>query len=205
MKNEVLYLIKSRDRFKIGYTSNLKKRINTYLTHNPDTELLAYKQGSRTDEKDLHIKYKKYLIANSEWMIIPKEEIKNILRDFEENSYLKFNMIINLKNVDDLINLDGNLIRLLFCIAYCEELSLFDKDEEGCFYNNKLFKDHIREANLDLTDGAIDVYVSQLTKQGFLIKKCKGCYMLNPNYFFKGRVRDAAQMSLTLEFDPKNK
>jgi hypothetical protein len=28
--------------------------------------------------------------------------------------------------------------------------------------------------------------------------------MLNPTYFFKGRVRDAAQMSLTLEFDPKN-
>lgn len=205
MKNEVLYLIKSRDRFKIGYTSNLKKRLNTYLTHNPDIELLAYKQGNKNDEKELHIKYKKYLIEKSEWMIIPKEEIKDILKDFEENSCLKSSIMVNLKSIDNLINLDGNLIRLLLCIVYCEELSLLDKDEECCFYNNKLFKNHIREANLDLTDGAIDVYVSQLTKQGFLIKKCKGCYMLNPNYFFKGRVRDAAQMSLTLEFDPKNK
>ena len=55
----MLYLIKSRDRFKIGYTSNLKKRLNTYLTHNPDIELLAYKQGNKNDEKELHIKYKK--------------------------------------------------------------------------------------------------------------------------------------------------
>lgn len=194
MKNEVLYLIKSRDRFKIGYTSNLKKRLSTYITHNPDIELISYKQGTRKDEKELHIKYEKYLITNSEWMIIPKEEIKNLLKDFEVNSCLKSSIVFNLSNIDNLVKLDGNLIHLLFCIVYGEELSLFDIDEEGYFYNNKLFKDHIREANLDLSDGAIDVYISQLTKQGFLIKKCKGCYMLNLTYFFKGRVRDAAQM-----------
>ena len=52
---------------------------------------------------------------------------------------------------------------------------------------------------LDISNNTIDLYFHQLTKEGFLVKLCKGKYMLNPKYFFKGTLNDSAKMTITFE------
>jgi hypothetical protein len=43
----MIYLVKSNDKLKIGYTSNFAERIKGYKSHNPDIEIINYKIGSR--------------------------------------------------------------------------------------------------------------------------------------------------------------
>lgn len=50
----MLYLIKSGDYIKIGYSSNLEQRFRTYNTCNPNYELLDIVDGEEADEKDWH-------------------------------------------------------------------------------------------------------------------------------------------------------
>lgn len=64
----MLYLIKSGEYLKIGYTINLKKRIKQYLTHNPSISLLYTREGTTSDEYFLHKILSKYLIGDTEWM-----------------------------------------------------------------------------------------------------------------------------------------
>lgn len=50
----MLYLIKSQQYVKIGFTTDLEKRMSIYTTHNPDFELLDTCIGTLKDEKSLH-------------------------------------------------------------------------------------------------------------------------------------------------------
>lgn len=50
----MLYLIKSGDYIKIGYSSNMEQRLRTYNTCNPNYELLDIVEGTESDEKDWH-------------------------------------------------------------------------------------------------------------------------------------------------------
>ena len=72
-------------------------------------------------------------------------------------------------------------------------------DAEGNIVNNnKLLKDYIRQHGLDISDNTIDVIISKLAKKGILIKKCRGSYMLNPRYFFKGRLAEKSKLELKM-------
>jgi len=46
----MLYLIKTNNFTKIGYTKNLNNRISKYLTDNPTFEILGIKEGTLKDE-----------------------------------------------------------------------------------------------------------------------------------------------------------
>jgi hypothetical protein len=48
--NDMLYLIQSLNYYKIGYTSNLKSRMDAYKTMNPHVVLLGIKEGTQKDE-----------------------------------------------------------------------------------------------------------------------------------------------------------
>lgn len=56
----MIYLIEDRDYLKIGYTRNLKNRLEAYELHNCYAKLLATKEGTLEDEKNLHALCKKY-------------------------------------------------------------------------------------------------------------------------------------------------
>jgi hypothetical protein len=64
----MIYLVKSNDKLKIGYTSNFAERIKGYKSHNPDIEIINYKIGSREDEKILHDTLKELIIVG-EWYL----------------------------------------------------------------------------------------------------------------------------------------
>lgn len=67
----MLYLIKSNQFIKIGYTRDEKSyysRIRQYHTHNPSTEIIdVVLEGSKEDEHNLHLLLKDYQY-NNEWM-----------------------------------------------------------------------------------------------------------------------------------------
>lgn len=56
----MLYLIQSLNYYKIGYTSNLKSRMDAYKTMNPHAVLLGVKEGDQYDEAVYHDLYKEY-------------------------------------------------------------------------------------------------------------------------------------------------
>lgn len=117
-------------------------------------------------------------------------------------SYDEF-ILVFLSTIPELMHLKGNQLKILMLIWKYSSFNPRGETRGNIFVNDTDFKNAVRDSGLDLTNSAIDVYISQLCKQSFLIKKCKGKYLLNPRYFFKGTHNDAAKMSLTIEFDSK--
>ena len=56
----MLYLIEDRDYLKIGFTTDLEKRISSYKTTNCYAKLIDTKPGSRIDEKAIHLLCEKH-------------------------------------------------------------------------------------------------------------------------------------------------
>lgn len=98
-------------------------------------------------------------------------------------------------SIPQLFRLKGLQMKILMC---CWKASSYnDVETEGnIVYNNKLLKDYIRSCGLDLTDGAIDVIIHYLVKEEMLIKRCRGAYILNPKYFFKGSLSKRSKLEL---------
>lgn len=98
----MIYLVKSEVRngtfFKVGYTTNLVKRLIPYFTHNPNAELLetikTYKKTKCNLETEIHEEITKmgytFKVAKNgtvtEWFFVPKEKEK----DFEEKGLSQF-------------------------------------------------------------------------------------------------------------------
>ena len=55
----MLYLIRSFTRtgtyLKVGYTGNIERRMNDYLTENPGRELVGIRAGDQTEETRVHL------------------------------------------------------------------------------------------------------------------------------------------------------
>lgn len=77
----MLYLIKSNNKLKIGYTKNLDSRLKSYKLHNPDAILLMSKDGSVKDEKNLHNLCRDYQVHN-EWYN-DCEEVVNTFSEYK--------------------------------------------------------------------------------------------------------------------------
>ena len=88
----------------------------------------------------------------------------------------------------ELFKLKGLQLKILMC---CWKHSTYNKENDhsgNIVHNNASFKAHCREEGLDISDASIDNNISSLCKVGLLIKKCRGEYLLNPEYFFKGSL-----------------
>lgn len=104
-------------------------------------------------------------------------------------------------SMPDLFKLKGLQLKVLMC---CWKHSTYsDVEKEGnIVYNNRMLKDYIRQCGLDITDGAVDVIIHNLAKDNILIKKCKGAYLLNPQYFFKGKLAERSKLELRMITNP---
>lgn len=86
----------------------------------------------------------------------------------------------------EIFKLQGMQLKVLMC---CWKHSTYNKENDttgNIVHNNTSFKQHCREEGLDVSDASIDNAISTLCKVGLLQKKCRGEYLLNPDYFFKG-------------------
>lgn len=132
----MIYLVKSNDKLKVGYTANFKKRMEGYRSHNPDIEIINMKAGSREDEKALHDElgelnvigewylYSQYIIDTFENYVIKDESLKEeimrlkleIIRlsklrtPHQVNELTKQTITIELNSLDEFYELELNSI-----------------------------------------------------------------------------------------------
>lgn len=104
-------------------------------------------------------------------------------------------------SMPDLFQLEGLHMKILMC---CWKASTYnDVETEGnIVYNGKLLKNYIRQCGLNVSDNTVDVVIHSLSKKNILIKKYKGAYMLNPQYFFKGKLANKSKLELRMLVNP---
>lgn len=101
--------------------------------------------------------------------------------------------------IPQVVRLDGNTIRVLM---WCWKFSTFNPNipEANVVTNDQAFKDRIRQEGGDMTNSTIDKAIYILHKEGMLIRRCKGSYFLNPDYFFKGTLSNRAKLKCSISF-----
>ena len=112
---------------------------------------------------------------------------------------------VYLSIIPQMFNLSGNHLKLLMAIWKLSVFNPEDSIDGNIFFNNKIAKEEIRDMELPLKDSYIDKLISQLAKQGFLFKQTKSRYILNKDYFFKGKITDRTKLQLSVETDPITK
>lgn len=75
----MLYLIKSGKYVKIGYTDNIRSRIQNYRTHNPTVEVLGLRDGDNSMEQKYHEIFK-HRLFQGEWFELPEYMIKYLVK-----------------------------------------------------------------------------------------------------------------------------
>lgn len=105
-----------------------------------------------------------------------------------------------MSSIPQVVQLDGNTIRVLM---WCWKFSSFNPNipEANVITNNQAFKDKIRQEGGDMTNATIDKAIHILYKEGMLLRRCKGSYFLNPDYFFKGTLSDRAKLQYCVTLD----
>lgn len=84
-KKEIMktYLFQSGDKYKIGKSRDINRRLEELGLYNPDIKLVCEMVGDL--ETELHKKYKKYLYKR-EWFIFDNETLKSVLKDFKQTT-----------------------------------------------------------------------------------------------------------------------
>lgn len=96
----MLYLIENENFYKIGYSTNVKSRMQTYKTHNPDCNLINVIEGTNNDEKNLHKICEKYRYSK-EWFY----KNDDILKIFNNYKTIEWNQWDEIKsNINTIIN-----------------------------------------------------------------------------------------------------
>lgn len=107
-----------------------------------------------------------------------------------------------LSSIKEVTSLDGNSIRVLL---FCWKFSSFNYNipEANIIVNDVDFKNNLRKNGLDLSDASINNAINKLYKANMLQKKCRGKYMLNPKYFFKGTLVNRSKLQLNIVYESK--
>lgn len=106
--------------------------------------------------------------------------------------------------IPQVMDLNGIYLKILIC---CWKHSTFSEGHTAkgnVIHNNKVFKNYVRECGLEVSDSSIDNAISALCRHRLLIRQCRGEYLLNPDYFFKGTLSNRSRLKFSVEVDPKN-
>ena len=104
----MIYLIKSGNYCKIGYSMNKKtffSRMRTYLTHNPSYQILDIRKGTKKTEENIHNMIPSKLHHYGEWFVWSKKiakiwlhfyklQIKGSLEDYFKDRNKRINKVI---------------------------------------------------------------------------------------------------------------
>lgn len=86
----VIYYVRSGGHIKIGWTTDLHKRMRTYP---PDSVLLAHHPGTRKDEHQVHTRFAVHRTHGREWYaLVPPllEHIRAVVREHGEPDKVDF-------------------------------------------------------------------------------------------------------------------
>lgn len=145
---------------------------------------------------------KKYIKEKSENYSIVDESTGELLDHYELRKIdIDAYITVFFSLIPEVMKLNGRCIKVLMC---CWKKSSFDllNEDGNLLHNNQSFKDYVRSTGCNISDGAIDNCISILSKQELLIRKCRGEYLLNPNYFFKGSLSNRSKLKTVFQVDP---
>lgn len=135
----MIYMLKSGEYIKIGYTQSLKsfpQRLEHYFTHNPNIEFIGYMEGSTKEENRFHKELSEFKINNEteEWFKVPIDVYNKLFNEFnpENKTYViigfdrKPKAVIKRKELEDCFDDAHN-----YAIKYfSENLKNFYSSEE---------------------------------------------------------------------------
>lgn len=113
-------------------------------------------------------------------------------------------MMVFFTSYKDMFKLTGLEIKVLMCIWAHSSFNNKNSSEGNIIHNDGAFKECCRADGLTASNSNIDNVFSRLSKLGFLIKMCKGTYLLNPKYFFKGTLSDRTKIQYNLLVGPED-
>ena len=90
---------------------------------------------------------------------------------------------------------------VLFC---CWKYSTPNTGMGNLITNDAVFKEQIRLEGFKMSDGTVNNCITQLVNKELLIRKNRGRYMLNPKYFFKGKITERTRLVHKLIYEPIN-
>lgn len=114
-------------------------------------------------------------------------------------------MMIFFASYTDMFKLSGLEIKVLMCIWAHSTFNSKNCMEGNIIHNDGVFKESCKKDGLTMSSASIDNVFSKLSKEGFLIKKCRGAYLLNPKYFFKGTLSDRTKIEYNIVMEPKDR
>ena len=106
-------------------------------------------------------------------------------------------------NNAQLMKLKGLYLKVLICCWKFSSYNAEYEEEGNIVHNNASFKEFCKQDGLNTSDASIDNAISYLNKEGLLIKKCRGEYMLDPRYFFKGRLSKRSKIMYNIVVEPE--
>lgn len=104
-----------------------------------------------------------------------------------------------------LLKLKGVQLKVLMCCWKYSSYNAESEEEGNIIHNNVSFKEYCKSEGLETSDANIDNAISALCKNGLLFKKCRGEYMLNPRYFFKGKLSKRSRIQFNVVVEPEKK
>jgi hypothetical protein len=155
----MLYLIRSFGRcnksaLKIGFTDDVKNRINSYKYHNPLFELISTREGSLLDETRTHTYLTSFgykLNILDEWFIDCDEVNQLFHKPFEAMNKVIWNNRDNLFTKNDLIN-ENDVSKLyqelLLIQSPLKKLKDIDKEWKGIISKQYIKKFNLFDDNL---------------------------------------------------------
>lgn len=147
----MIYLISDGKYLKIGFTSNLDKRLKQYATHSNSIELIDYKEGDKEDESILHSHFSHYRL-NTEWFEYSEDIIKGFRdylniskeikiipsKDYEEifdiYEYKTFEQIFRLVSRLQNINSNSKIILAFIIVNYINMKECTISNRDFCDY-----------------------------------------------------------------------
>lgn len=184
----MIYLIEQDNYYKIGYTSNLERRLKEYSTHNINFKLIDTIEGDKSFEDLLHKKFK-HLKYNNEWF----HKNDEILEYFKNTKGIKeiskefvYTFPRVLEKTRELTEASLKVLNYIILNA-----GFAGNPPIGNIFNlNGFYEDIIEKTQLKKS--AITKALKKLVEVTLLIKdkKARGIYYVNPLYFWKGKLSD---------------
>lgn len=175
----MIYLIQSGNFLKIGYTSDIVKRMKQYNTCNPDYILLGITEGNREDEKRLHNKFSK-LKHKNEWFYYNDsilKEFKSYGTVSDDEFFCMFscgsNALYKLQSV----------IAIKLVLMLCCSL----KSNSAILHVSNRLRGELG-VNLGISQKKLDEAFELLEEHNIIYRK-NGNIKLNPIMFWKGNIK----------------
>lgn len=185
----MIYLVQNEEFLKIGYTENLEERLKEYNTHNPNFELIGYREGTKEFEKFLHKRFEN-LKTRNEWFRYSEELIKDFLTYTDENynfpiAYACNHVKVYINNMK--YNLKGRQYDLLY---YLHSISRYNTGI--VIFNIEARKRYLKLTNT--TNTAITNTLKQLEDNNYIKREKDKVIILNIVTFWHGDQKVRLQL-----------